>query len=123
MAGTAMLPLVADPVVRNPKVRTEDVHEECAVSNIEVVGHDMGVVLDIRPNDPLAGPFITRQIVRKPWEVPLEVVPLHVCAAQGQKHGCRGRGQETRVGLETPATVPPVRTGAGEQGTLTDDLR
>jgi hypothetical protein len=26
------------------------------------------------------------------------------------------------MGLETAATVPPVRTGAREQGPLTDDL-
>jgi hypothetical protein len=47
MARTAMLPLVADPVVRNTKIRAEDVLKERAESNIEVVGHDMRVVLDI----------------------------------------------------------------------------
>jgi hypothetical protein len=47
MARAAMLPLVADPVVRNTKIRAEDVLEECPESNIEVVSHDVGVVLDI----------------------------------------------------------------------------
>jgi hypothetical protein len=47
MARAAMLPLVADPVVRNTKIRAEDVLKEGPESNIEVVGHDMGVVLDI----------------------------------------------------------------------------
>jgi hypothetical protein len=47
MARTAMLPLVADPVVCNPKIRAEDVLEEGPESNIDVVGHDIGVVLDI----------------------------------------------------------------------------
>ena len=35
-------------------------------SNIEVVGHEIGVVLDIRLDDPLLGPIVTRKIVRKP---------------------------------------------------------
>ena len=61
-----MLLLVADLVVRNPKIRTEDVLQECSESNIEVVGHDMRVILDVRPDDPLAGPVVTRKVVRKP---------------------------------------------------------
>ena len=118
-----MLPLVADLVVRNTKIRTEDVLKEGPESDIKVVGHDVGVVLDIRPDDPLPGPIVTRKIVRKPWEVPLEVVPLHIRTAQGEEHGCRGRGQEARVGQETAKTVPLIRTGAREYGPLTDDLR
>jgi hypothetical protein len=78
-----MLPLVADPVVRNTKRRAEDVLKECPESDIEVVGHDMGVVLDIRPHDLLAGLVVARKIVCKPWKVPLEVVPLHICTATG----------------------------------------
>jgi hypothetical protein len=66
-----MLPLIADPVVRNPKVRTEDMLQEGPESNIEVVGHDMWAVLDVRPHDPLPGPVVTRKIVCKPGEVPL----------------------------------------------------
>jgi len=97
-----MLPLVAGLVVRNLEERAEDVLEERAESDIEVVGHDIGVVLDVRPHDPLAGPIIAREIVREPWEVPLEVVPLHVRTAQGQKYRCGGRGQEAGVGLEAP---------------------
>ena len=50
-------------------------------SNIEVVGHDVRVVLDVRPDDPLAGPVVTRKVVRKPWEVPLKVVLLHIRVA------------------------------------------
>ena len=34
--------------------------------NIKVVGHEIGVVLDIRLDDPLPGPIVTRKIVRKP---------------------------------------------------------
>jgi hypothetical protein len=47
MARPAVLPLIADLVVRDPKARIEDVLKECAVSYIEVVGHDMQVILDI----------------------------------------------------------------------------
>ena len=114
MARAAMLPLVADPVVRNTKIRTEDVLKEGPESDIKVVGHDVGVVLDIRPDDPLAGPVVTRKVVREPWEVPLEVVLLHIRAAQGEKYGCCRRRQEAGVGLKTTATVPLVRTGARE---------
>ena len=81
MARAAMLLLVVELVVRNPKIRTEDVLKERPESNIEVVGHEIGVVLDIRPDDPLPGPIVTRKIVRKPWEVPLKVVPLHIRVA------------------------------------------
>jgi hypothetical protein len=81
MAGTAMLPLVADPVVRNPKTRTEDVLKEGPESNIKVVGDNVGIVLDVQPHDPLPGPIVARKVVREPWEVPLEVVPLHIRAA------------------------------------------
>jgi hypothetical protein len=59
----------------------DNVRKERPESNIKVVGYNMRVVLDIRPNDPLPGPIIARKIVRKPWKVPLEVVPLHIRAA------------------------------------------
>ena len=35
-------------------------------SDIKVVGYDIGVILDIRPDDPLAGLVVTRKIVREP---------------------------------------------------------
>jgi hypothetical protein len=47
VARAAMLPLVAGPVVCNAKGRTDDVLKERLETDIEVVGHDMGVVLDI----------------------------------------------------------------------------
>ena len=50
-------------------------------SDIKVVGYDVGVVLDIRPDDPLPGPVVACKIVCEPWEVPLEVVPLYIRAA------------------------------------------
>jgi hypothetical protein len=91
-------------------------------SNIEVVSHDMWVVLDIRPHNLLAGPIIARKVVRKPGKVPLKVLPLHIRTAKGQKYRRRGRGEEAGVGLEATATVTPVRTCAREEGALTDDL-
>ena len=81
MARATVLLLVADPVVRDTKTRAEDVLKERPEPNIEVVGHDMRVALDVRPHDPLSGPVVAREVVRKPWEVPLEVVPLYICAA------------------------------------------
>jgi hypothetical protein len=85
-----MLPLVAGPVVCNAKRRTDDVLKERPETDIEVVGHDMGVVLDIRPHNLLTGPIVARKIVGKLRKVPLEVVPLHVGAAKGDKYGCCG---------------------------------
>ena len=41
----------------------------------------MRVVLDVRLDDPLVGLVVTREVVRKPWEVPLEVVPLYIRTA------------------------------------------
>ena len=76
-----MLPLVADPVVRDTKTRAEDVLKERPEPNIEVVGHDVRVVLDVRPDDPLPGPVVACKIVYEPWEVPLEIVLLHIHVA------------------------------------------
>ncbi len=47
MARAVILLLIADLVVRNTKIQVEDVLKEGPESNIEVVGHDIGVVLDI----------------------------------------------------------------------------
>ena len=90
--------------------------------NIKVVSHDVWIVLDIRPYDPLTGPIIARKVVRKPREVPLEVLPLHIRTAKGQKYGCCGQGKEAGVGLEATATVALVWTCAREEGALADDL-
>ena len=78
-----MLPLVADPVVCNFEMQAEDICQERVEPDIEIVGHNIGVVLDVRPYNPLAGPIIACKIVCKPWEVPLEVVPLYIRIAQG----------------------------------------
>ena len=58
-----MLPLVAGPVVRNAKRRTDDVLKERLESDIKVVGYDIGVALDIRLDDLLVGPVIAYKIV------------------------------------------------------------
>ena len=50
-------------------------------SDIKVVGYDVGVVLDIRLDDLLPGPVVAYKIVYEPWEVPLEVVLLHIHVA------------------------------------------
>ena len=68
-------------MVRNTKIRIEDVLKEGLESDIKVVGHDIGVVLDIRLDDPLPGLIVTCKIVRKPWEVLLEVVLLYIRVA------------------------------------------
>jgi len=73
-----VLLLVADLVVRDTKTRVEDVLKERLELNIKVVGHDVQVVLDVRLDDPLVGLVVTREVVRKPWEVLLEVVLLHI---------------------------------------------
>ena len=122
MARATMLPLVADPVVRNTQIRTDNVFLKGPKPNVEVVSYDVWIVLDIRPHDPLAGLIIARKVVRKPGKVPLEVLPLHIRTAKGQKYRRRGRGEEAGVGLEATATVAPVRTCAREEGALTDDL-
>ena len=109
-------------MVRNTQIRTDNVLLEGPKSNVEVVSYDVWVVLDIRPHDLLAGLIIARKVVRKPGEVPLEVLPLHIRTAEGQKYGRRGRGEEAGVGLEATAPVTPVRTCAREEGALTDDL-
>ena len=108
MARAAILPLVADLVVRDPELRADDVLQERPEAEVEVVGHDIRVVLDIRPDDPLAGPVVTRQVVCEPGEVPLEVVPLYIRVAKGHEHGRRRLGQEAGVGLEAARAVPPV---------------
>ena len=83
-----MLPLIAKPVVSNTEVWADDVLEEGSETDIEVVGYDMWVVLDVRPHDLLAGPVVARQVVCEPREVSLEAVPLHIGTAEGHK----GRG-------------------------------
>jgi hypothetical protein len=42
-----MLLLVAGPVVRDVKIRTDNMLKECLESNIKVVCYDIRVVLDI----------------------------------------------------------------------------
>ena len=42
-----ILLLIVDLVVYNTKIQVEDVLKEGLESNIKVVGHDIGVVLDI----------------------------------------------------------------------------
>ena len=82
----------------------------------------MQVVLNVRLHDLLLGPVVTRNVVREPWEVPLQVVPLHIRAAKSDEHGRRGSREKARVCLEVAPAVPPVRAGAREDGPLTDDL-
>ena len=122
MARATMLPLVADPVVRNTQIRTNNVLLEGPKSNIEVVSHDVWVVLDIRPHDPLAGLIIACKVVRKLGEVLLEVLLLYIYTAKGQKYGHRRQGEEAGVGLEATTMVTLVRPCTREEGTLTDDL-
>ena len=47
MARAVMLPLVAALVVCNPQTQADDVLKEGVESEIKVVGHNVGVVLDI----------------------------------------------------------------------------
>ena len=80
--------------------------------DIEVVGYDMQVILDIRPDDLLVGLVITCQGVCEPGEVLLEVVLLYICIAKGHEYRCYRLGQEVGIGLETTGIVLLVQTGA-----------
>jgi hypothetical protein len=102
-----MLPLVSGPVVRNAKRQIDDVFKERPETDIKVVGYDIRVVLDIRPDDPLTGLIVACKIVGKLGKVPLEVVLLHISIAKSDKYRCCGPRQETGVSLKTAATVPP----------------
>ena len=83
----------------------------------------MRVVLDVRPHDPLAGPVVAREVVVEPGEVLLEVVLLHIRAAEGHEHRGRRRRQEAGVGLEATPAVCLVRPCPRQPGPLADDLR
>ena len=66
MARAVVLLFIADLVVCNPKIQTEDVLKEHLELNIKVVGYDVQVVLDIQLYDLLAGLVVTYKIVCKP---------------------------------------------------------
>ena len=59
MARATILLLIVDPVVCDPKLQADDILQEHPEAEVKVVGDDIGVVLDIRPHDPLAGPVLT----------------------------------------------------------------
>ena len=122
MARATMLPLVADLVVCDPKLQADDMLQECPEAEVEVVGDDIGVVLDIRLHDLLVGPVLTRQVVCEPGEVLLEVVLLYICTAEGHEYRCSRLGQEAGIGLEATGIVLLIWTGTREKGPLTDDL-
>jgi len=77
-------------VVCNAKRQTDNVLKERLESDIEVVGHDIGVVLDIRLDDLLLGLIVAYKIVSKLGEVLLEVVLLYISTASGHKYRCCG---------------------------------
>ena len=96
--------------------------QERPEADVEVVRNDVRVILDVGPHDPLAGPLVACHVLGEPREVPLQLVPLHISAAECREHGGRVSGEEARVRLEATAPVPLVRTGAREDGRLTDNL-
>src|ERR1700733_491089 len=102
-----MLLLVSGLVVCNAKRQIDDVLKERLETDIKVVGYDMRVVLDIRLDDLLTGLIVACKIVGKLGKVPLEVMPLYISTAKGDKYRCCGLRQETGIGLKTAATVPP----------------
>ena len=61
-----VLLLVVDLVVCDTKTWAEDVLKERPELNIEVVGHDIQVVLDVRLDDLLVGLVVACKIVREP---------------------------------------------------------
>jgi hypothetical protein len=122
VARTAILPLVADPVVYNTQVQTNNVLLEGLKPNVQVVSYNMQVVLDIRLYDLLTGLIIACKVVCKPWKVLLEVLLLYICTAKGQKYRCHRQGEEAGVSLEATTTVVPVQICAREEGALADDL-
>jgi hypothetical protein len=100
-----ILPLVADPVVRNTKIQTDNMLLKGLKSKVKVVSYDIQVVLYVRPHNLLAGLIIACKVVHKPGKVPLEVLLLYIYTAEGQKYRRRGQGEEAGVGLEATATV------------------
>jgi hypothetical protein len=60
-----VLPLIADLVVCNTERQAEDIVKKCLETDIEVVGYNIGVVLDIRLYDLLPGLVVACKIVCK----------------------------------------------------------
>ena len=97
--------------------------QEGPETDIQIVCNNMRVVLDIRPHDPLPGRIVTRNVLGEPWEVPLQVVPLHVRAAKSDEDRRRGLREEPRVRLEVGPMVPPEQASARDDGPIADNLR
>src|SRR5256885_13859741 len=88
MTCSPSLPLGSMPKVLETEERTKHVLGEGFESQVQVSRDDMRVSLHVLPHDLLPDLLSGRSIDVILWEVPLEVLPLHVGTAEGQKHRC-----------------------------------
>ena len=86
IAWAVILSLIVDPVVCNPKLQVDDILQECLEAEVEVVGNDIEVVLDIWLYNLLVGLVLTYQVVYELGEVLLEVVLLYIYTAEGHEY-------------------------------------
>jgi hypothetical protein len=65
VAGTAMLPLVANPVICILQIRLYHVLKEGPEPKIQILSNDMRVILNIVPHNPLPGRVAGSKILLK----------------------------------------------------------
>ena len=82
------LPLRSLPIVLEPEVRTKHVLGEGFESQVQVGRNDMRASLHALPHDLLPDLVSGGLIDVVLGEVPLEIFPLHVGTAKGQKDRC-----------------------------------
>ena len=114
MTCSPSLPLGSMPKVLETEERTKHVLGEGFESQVQVSRDDMRVSLHVLPHDLLPDLLSGRSIDVILWEVPLEVLPLHVGTAEGQKDRCLVPRQKARLCLEGIAFVPPEWASPGQ---------
>ena len=123
MARTSSLPLVPGPLVFIAKERQQDVLFEEPEPDIQVVGDDMWVVLNHVLDESALGTIILCDHGRVSWEVPMQVLPLHISRAECHEYGRHAGRQKASLRLEASPLVSPEWARASQRGALPHNLR
>jgi hypothetical protein len=123
MARTSSLPLVPGPLVCIAKEWPQDVLLEEPEPNIQVVGNDMGLVLNHIPDKSVPNTIISCSYRRISREVSMQVLPLHISRTECHKYRRHTGRQKAGLRLEARPSISPEWACAGQRGTLPHNLR
>jgi hypothetical protein len=114
MASAAGLPFITPLVILKAKMWLKDYVHKGLETDIQVLGNDMWAALNVFPDNLAPNRLVCSKELIVTGQLAMEITPLEISAAKGDKYRRHLRRKESSLGLKSLALVLPKGASSGQ---------